>query len=70
MGRANKRVDERDGHIVHVEVHVEDVPAFDTILSLLQSREQCMHSQVSQHTEWNAFNPNQAEKSIFGTDNG
>ena len=35
-----KRVNERDGHVVHVEVHVEDVPAFDTILSLLQSREQ------------------------------
>ena len=35
-----KRVNERDGHIVHVEVHVDDVPAFDTVLSLLQSREQ------------------------------
>ena len=35
-----KRVNERDGHIVHVEVHVDDVPAFDTVLSLLQSRGQ------------------------------
>ena len=44
-----KRVNERDGHVVHVEVHVEDVPAFDTILSLLQSREQ-MHALPSQPT--------------------
>ena len=39
-GVQTKRVNERDGHIVHVEVHVDDVPAFDTVLSLLQSREQ------------------------------
>ena len=44
-----KRVNERDGHVVHVEVHVEDVPAFDTILSLLQSREQT-HALPSQPT--------------------
>ena len=44
-----KRVNERDGHVVHVEVHVDDVPAFDTVLSLLQSREQ-MHALPSQPT--------------------
>lgn len=35
-----KRVDERDGHIVHVEVHVENAPTYDMVASLLQSKEQ------------------------------
>ena len=34
-----KRVDERDGHIVHVEVHIDNTPAFDMVASLLQSNE-------------------------------
>ena len=37
-----KRVDERDGHIVHVEVHIDDVPTFDMVASLLQSKEQTL----------------------------
>ena len=44
-----KRVDERDGHIVHVEVHLDDVPAFETVLSLWQSKEQA-HALPSQPT--------------------
>ena len=34
-----KRVDERDGHIVYVEVHIDNTPAFDMVASLLQSNE-------------------------------
>ena len=32
-----KRVDERDGHIVHVEVHLDECPSFETVASLLQT---------------------------------
>lgn len=34
-----KRVNERDGHIVHVEVHVGDAPTFETVASLFRSNE-------------------------------
>ena len=37
-----KRVDERDGHIVHVEVHIDNTPTFDMVASLLQSKEQTL----------------------------
>ena len=44
-----KRVNERDGHIVHVEVHTDNTPTFDAVASLLQSREQT-HPLPSQPT--------------------
>ena len=37
-----KRVDERDGHTVHVEVHIDNTPTFDMVSSLLQSKEQTL----------------------------
>ena len=37
-----KRVNERDGHIVHVEVHVDNTPTFDMVSSLLKSKEQTL----------------------------
>ena len=37
-----KRVDERDGHIVYVEVHIDNTPTFDMVASLLQSNEQTL----------------------------
>ena len=64
-----KRVDERDGHIVHVEVHLDDVPAFEQFYPCCNRRNKHMHSQVNQHTEWNAFNPNLVAKNISGMDN-
>ncbi|MGB0329675.1 MAG: hypothetical protein ACPGCU_03545, partial [Candidatus Poseidoniaceae archaeon] len=62
-----KRVDERDGHIVHVEVHIDNTPAFDMVASLLQSNEpvyalpsqpthrmQCIQSEPSREEHlWN-----------------
>jgi aspartate-semialdehyde dehydrogenase len=44
-----KRVDERDGHIVHVEVHIDNTPTFERVASLLQSKEQT-HALPSQPT--------------------
>ncbi|CAI8291727.1 MAG: Aspartate-semialdehyde dehydrogenase [Candidatus Poseidoniaceae archaeon] len=44
-----KRVDERDGHIVHVEVHVDNAPTYDMVASLFQSKEQT-HALPSQPT--------------------
>ncbi len=44
-----RRVNELDGHIVHVEVHVDDTPTFDTVASLLQSKEST-HALPSQPT--------------------
>lgn len=44
-----KRVDERDGHIVHVEVHVDNTPTFRTVVSLLESNEP-VHELPSQPT--------------------
>ena len=44
-----KRVDERDGHIVHVEVHIDNTPAFDMVASLWQSNEP-VHALPSQPT--------------------
>ena len=37
-----KRVDERNGHIVHVEVHIDNTPTFEMVSSLLQSKEQTL----------------------------
>ena len=34
-----KRVDQQDGHIVHVEVHLRDKPSHDTIVTLFQNTE-------------------------------
>lgn len=44
-----KRVDERDGHIVHVQVHVDHTPTFEMVASLLKSKEQT-HTLPSQPT--------------------
>ena len=34
-----KRVNERDGHIVHVEVYLKETPTFDEVISLFRSNE-------------------------------
>ena len=58
-----KRVDERDGHIVHVEVHVDNTPTFDMVASLLQSEEQtlALPSQPTHSMECIQSEPNREE---------